>query len=171
MMPHRMPKPRGRTVITTAYVDASFGPNKKTHTGFIIFVNQAPIKWYSKKQQTIESIAFSAQYIALKTCVEEIEYVRFKLRMFGIPLVGDHENNDHATNIYCDNEAVVKNNTNVESILSEKHSSCAYNFTRWQVAAGVVTIGWVPTKDNLSDPFTKKLAEYKRDYLFGDWTC
>jgi len=173
IMPHRMPEPRGRPVTTTAYVDASFGSNKKTrrsHTGFIIFVNRAPIKWYSKKQPTIESSAFSAEYIALKTCVEEIEYVRFKLRMFRVPLIEEKGDVDHATNVYCDDEAVVKNNTNVESTLSKKHSSCAYNFTRWQVAAGVVTIAWVPTKDNLSDPFTKRLAENKRDYLFGNWT-
>ena len=124
----------------------------------------------SKKQSTIESSAFSAEYIALKTCVEEIEHIRFKLRMFGIPFVEDQNQQDHATNVYCDNEAVVKNNTNVESMLSKKHSSCAYNFTRWQVAAGVVSIGWVPTTENLSDPLTKRLAEYKRDYLFGNWT-
>ena len=80
MKPHRMPKPRGKPVITTAYVDASFGSNRVTrrsHTGFIIFVNRAPVKWYSKKQSTIESSAFSAEYIALKTCVEEIEHIRF----------------------------------------------------------------------------------------------
>eukprot|EP00546_Thalassionema_frauenfeldii_P003040 CAMPEP_0178938862 /NCGR_PEP_ID=MMETSP0786-20121207/26565_1 /TAXON_ID=186022 /ORGANISM="Thalassionema frauenfeldii, Strain CCMP 1798" /LENGTH=311 /DNA_ID=CAMNT_0020617625 /DNA_START=899 /DNA_END=1834 /DNA_ORIENTATION=- len=73
IMPHCMPEPRGRPVITTAYLDASFGSNKVTrrsHTGFIIFVNRALIKWYSKKQPTIESSAFLAEYIALKTCVE-----------------------------------------------------------------------------------------------------
>ena len=48
---------------------------------------------------------------------EDIEFIRYKLRMFGITM-----NDGHATNIFCDNEAVVKNNTNVESSLSKKHS-------------------------------------------------
>ena len=64
MMPHRMPLPRGRTVVTTAHVDESFDSNKitrRSHAGFLIFVNCAPIKWYSKKQPTIESSAFSAE--------------------------------------------------------------------------------------------------------------
>jgi len=65
---------------------------------------------------------------------------------------------------------VVKNNTNVDSSLSKKHSSCAYNFTRWQVAAGVISPGWIPTEENLADALTKRLAEMKREFLFGNWT-
>ena len=52
-MPRDMPKARGLYVTITAFVDASFAQNKKTrksHTGFIIFVNRAPITWHSKRQ-------------------------------------------------------------------------------------------------------------------------
>ncbi len=45
-IPHDRPTPRGLPVYMTAFVDASFAQNKKTrksHTGFIIFVNRAPI--------------------------------------------------------------------------------------------------------------------------------
>jgi len=50
IMPHRMPDSRGHKIVTTAYVDASFASDKitrRSHTGFIIFVNRAPVKWYS----------------------------------------------------------------------------------------------------------------------------
>ena len=60
-MPSRMPKPRGLEVETSAFVDASHAANKKTrrsHTGYLIFVNKAPIIWYSKKQNTIEASTF-----------------------------------------------------------------------------------------------------------------
>ena len=70
-----MPIPRGRMVSTTAYVDALHAANKMTrrsHTGFILFVNQAPITWYSKRQNTVESSTFSSEFIALKTCMESI---------------------------------------------------------------------------------------------------
>jgi hypothetical protein len=49
-MPHDMPRRRGRTVTTTEFVDASHASNKKTqrsHTGFLLFINRAPIFWYS----------------------------------------------------------------------------------------------------------------------------
>ena len=85
--------------------------------------------------------------------------------MFGIPMV-----NDHATNIFCDNESVVKNSTNVDLQLNKKHSSVAYHFTRWCVAAGVIALSWIETAENQSDAFVKRLVEAKRNHLFGNWT-
>ncbi|KAI2503237.1 Reverse transcriptase (RNA-dependent DNA polymerase) [Fragilaria crotonensis] len=134
-MPHRMPVPRGRSVTTTAYVDASHGANKVTrrsHTGYILFLNRAPIVWYSKKQQTVETSAFSAEFIAMKACLEAIEHLRFKLRCFGVPMP-----KGEPTHVFCDNESVVKNTSNVESTLNKKHSSVAYHFCRWSAAAGL----------------------------------
>eukprot|EP00978_Attheya_sp_CCMP212_P039751 scaffold209883_cov59-Attheya_sp.AAC.1 len=84
-----MPKARGRSVTTTAFVDASHAANKKTrksHTGFLIFLNRAPVIFYSKRQQTVEASTFSSEFIAMKACIEAIEALRFKLRMFGVPL-------------------------------------------------------------------------------------
>ena len=49
--PPRKPRPRGRPVCMTAFVDTSHGANIKTrrpHTGYIIFINRAPILWFSK---------------------------------------------------------------------------------------------------------------------------
>ena len=90
-IPKDMPTPRGRFVIITACVDASHAPDKRTrqsHTGFIIFVNRAPVIFYSKRQSTVESNTFSSEFIALKTCVEKIIGLCFKLRMFGVPING-----------------------------------------------------------------------------------
>jgi hypothetical protein len=135
-MPHDMPRPRGRPVTTTMFVDASHAANKKTrrsHSGFLLFVNRAPIFWFSKRQQTVESSTFSSEFIALRSGNEVAQYMRFKLRMFGVPIV-----KDHATNIFCDNESVVKNSMKIESILNKKHSSVAYHYIRWAVAAGII---------------------------------
>jgi hypothetical protein len=90
-LPHNLPKPRGVPVVTTAFVDASHAANKKTrksHTGFLICVNRAPIVWYSKRQQTVESSTYASEYIAMKVCIESIQHLRYKLRMFGVPLDG-----------------------------------------------------------------------------------
>ena len=50
-MPHNMPKPLGMSVNVSCFVDADHAGNKITrgsHTGVIIFLNSAPILWYSK---------------------------------------------------------------------------------------------------------------------------
>ena len=166
-LPARMPLPRGRIVEITAYVDASYATNKvtrKSHTGYIIFVNKAPVLWYSKKQNTVEGSTFGAEYIALKTCIEAIVSLRFKLRMFGIPIV------EEPANVFCDNESVVKNSTKVESVLNKKHNSVAYHYVRWNVAAGVIQVSWISTDDNLADLFTKRLSAERRTYLLYGFT-
>ena len=73
--------------------------------------------------------------------------------MFGIPLSEDQP----ATFIFCDNEAVCKNTSDLESSLNKKHFAIAYRFAIWNVAAGVCKIAWIPTGENLADAMTKRL--------------
>ena len=82
-----MPAPKGRSVKIIAFVDASHGANKVTrrsHTGYIIFVNQAPITWYSKRQNTVETSTSSSEFITLRSCLEGIPTLRYKFKIFGI---------------------------------------------------------------------------------------
>ena len=165
-VPDRMPEPRGRAVTMTAFVDASHAQDKKTrrsHTGFVIFINRAPIMWYSKRQTTVETSTFSSEFIALKTCMESIVGLRTKLRMFGVPIMEE-------TKVLCDNMSAVNNSSKVESTLNKKHSAVAYHAVRWSVAAGVIKVGWIETGLNIADPFTKRLSVIQREKLFGDWT-
>ena len=125
-IPQNMPLPKGKPITITAYVDASHTANKitrRSHTGFILFINRSPIIWYSKRQNTIESSAFSSEFIAMKTCLEEISALRYKLRMFDIPI-------DMPVSVLCDNKSVVDNSTTLSSKLNKKHNSIAYHATR-----------------------------------------
>ena len=148
-LPERMPQPRGRSVKINAFVDASHASDKVTRR--------------SKKQNTVESSAFSSEFIVMKTCIQQMVSLRFKLRMFGIPI-------DGFTAVLTDNESVMKNTSKIDSSLNKKHSSIPYHAVRWSVAAGVLRVGWVITHENIADAFTKRLRAQKRDYLFGNWT-
>jgi hypothetical protein len=163
---HMLPMARGRSVTMTAFVDASHAANKVTrrsHTGFIIFINRAPIIWYSKRQNTVESSSFSSEFIAMKNCVEHISALRYKLRMFGVEM-------NETTKVLCDNQSVVNNSSKIGSALNKKHCSIAYHAVRWAVAAAVISIGWIDTNLNLADAMTKRLTVLKREKLFGSWT-
>ena len=119
-----------------------------------------------QRQQTVETSAFSSEFIAMKHCIEDIEYLRFKLRMFGVPFAEERP----STYVQCDNESVVKNSSNMNSKLNKKHSAIVFNFTRCNVASGVCTVVWIPTGENIADAMTKRLSEMTRDYFFGNWT-
>jgi len=44
--------------------------------------------WFSICQNTVETSNFGSEFIATKIAVELIEALRYKLRMFGIPIKG-----------------------------------------------------------------------------------
>ena len=76
---------------TSAFVDANHAGNVVTHhlhTGILLYVCNAPIIWYSKRQNTVESATFSSKFVALRVCKELIVALRYKLRMFGVPIEG-----------------------------------------------------------------------------------
>jgi hypothetical protein len=135
---------------------------RQSHTGIQIFVNRALTMWYSKKQPTVESSAFASEFVAMKTCIEMIVGLRYKLRMMGIPL------DDEPSKIFCDNNSVVLNSSEFASTLTKKHNSVAYHLTRWHVAAGIIEVIWIPTDENTADAFTKRLSHDKRNRLFGN---
>jgi len=56
-IPAVVPEERGKPVMMSCFVDADHAGCKETrrsHSGIIIFVNRAPILWFSKRQNTVE---------------------------------------------------------------------------------------------------------------------
>ena len=150
-IPKDMPKPCGRAVMCSCFVDADHAGcqvTRKSHTGVIIFVNRAPILWYSKRQNTVESSTFGSEFFAMRIAIEMIEGLRYKLRMMGVPIEG-------LCNVFCDNNAVVTNSKNPESILKKKHAAINYHCTREAIAAKTIQVVKEDTTTNLADLLTK----------------
>ena len=101
-LPTNAPKPQGKNIQLNCFVEADHGGDRVPRcfqTGTILFGNSAPLLWYSKRQNTVESSTFGSEFVALQIATELITSFWYKLRMFGIPL-------DGPTNVFCDNEAV-----------------------------------------------------------------
>jgi hypothetical protein len=153
-LPAKMPKPLGRAVIISAFVDANHAGNvvtRRSHTGIIIFVQNAPIVFYSKRQNTVEAATFGSEFVALRICKEMIVALRYKLRMFGVPI-------DGPANVFCDNRGVVKNASIPESVLAKKHNAINYHAVREAVAAKIMRVAKEDGMTNLADLFTKILV-------------
>jgi hypothetical protein len=148
------------------FVDANHAGDTETRrsqTGILLFCNKAPIIWFSKRQNSVEASTFGSEFTAMKNAVEMIESLRYKLRMFGVPVEGP-------TNIFCDNGAVCSNTTRPDSTLTKKHHSIAYHRSREAVAAGTVRVSKEHTSTNLADIFTKTMAAPKREELLDRFT-
>ena len=161
-VPSNAPPPRGKSVQINVYTDADHAGDRitrRSHTGIIIFVNMAPISWFSKKQNTVESSTFGSEYVALRIAIEKIISLRYKLRMMGVSING-------SANVFMDNESVVKSGINPDTVLKKKHVSIAYHKARESFAANIITMYWVPSQENLADLLTKVLDVQTRKSLF-----
>mgnify|MGYP003321204368 FL=1 len=162
-LPPSMPESKGSPVVITCFVDANHAGNivtRRSHTGIIVFVNNAPVLFYSKRQNTVESSTFGSEFVALRIARDMIVSLRYKLRMFGVPLQGP-------ANVLCDNQGVVMNTSYPSSALSKKHNAINYHAVREAVTAGILRVGKEDSTTNLADPLTKTLPQKRRYELFS----
>ena len=161
--PPKMPAPLGNTLDITCFVDSDHAGNvvtRTSHTGIIIFLNNAPVIWFSKKQNTVESSSFGSEFVALRIVRDLIVGLRYKLRMLGVPIVSP-------ASVLCNNEGVVKNTSLPNSVLSKRHNAINYNVVQEAVAAGIIRVGKEDGQANLADAFTKMLPQNRRFDLFS----
>ena len=74
------PKPRGKIMTTHCFVDGNHAADKVTRrsqTGILIFCNRAPILWFSKRQNSVESSTFGSEFTELKNAVELVTAIRY----------------------------------------------------------------------------------------------
>jgi hypothetical protein len=78
LIPLNAPEPRGNAVQMNVFVDADHASNRvnrRSHTGILIYLNSAPISWYSKRQNTVESSTFGSEFVVMRIAVDQIEAI------------------------------------------------------------------------------------------------
>eukprot|EP00957_Ditylum_brightwellii_P027370 2069206-Ditylum_brightwellii.AAC.1 len=144
VLPKKMPKPRG------------YKATRRLYTAIILMVNRSPILWYSKQQNTVESSTFCSKFVALKTATDVIKGLCYKLCMMGAPI-------DGTTCVFCDNNLVVKNVSNQESMIKKQHTSITYYRVCEAIASGIMMVTSKPGVTNLSDLACGKYLEGQLD--------
>ena len=146
-LPENMPEAIGKELIITCYVDADHAGEKLTRrsrTGFIVFVNSAPVYWYSKRQNSIETSSFGSEFVAMKQACEYLRGLRFKLRMMGIPVT-------EPCFVMGDNQSVLSNISIPSSMLKKKSNSIAYHFVREGTAKDEWRFQYIKSANNPAD--------------------
>jgi hypothetical protein len=162
MIPSDSPIPRGKEVDLRLFVDSDQAGEqftRRSRTGFVIYLNMAPIVWFSKRHPTVESSVFGAEFVAMKNGIETCRGLRYKLRMMGVTL-------SCPTFVYSDNISVVHNTQRPDSVLKKKSNSICYHAIRESAAMGESIIGHVTSVDNPDDICTKVVpGGHKRNHL------
>ena len=83
------PVPKGKYVTTTTYKDANLYHDLATGravTGVLHFLNQTPIDWFTKKQETVETATYGSEFAAARTAIQQIAGLRQMLQYLGVPI-------------------------------------------------------------------------------------
>lgn len=87
-------------------------------------MNRAPVSRVSRQQNTVDASSFGAELIALRIAVEIVNSLRYMLRMFCVSMEG-------STNLFCDNQSVVRTATHPEKIRNESICNKVVRELRW----------------------------------------
>ncbi len=121
-IPKDAPKPLGKPVVTTTYVDANLYHcmlTGKSVSGVLHLFNKTPVDWYAKKQGTSETATYGSEYVAARTATEQIIDNRLSLRYLGVPVKKSF--------MFGDNESVV-NSSNVPAVkLHKRHIALSWH--------------------------------------------
>ncbi len=149
--PHDAPEPLGKGVKTTSYVDANLYHDMisgKAVTGILHLFNKTPVNSFSKLQSTAETATFGSEYIATKTCTEQIIELRLALIYLGVPILG-------SSMMFGDNEKVVDTASIPYGKLHKRHVALSYHCTREAIAAGITEYHHIAGKSNPADILSK----------------
>jgi hypothetical protein len=143
--------PLGKYVTLTHYVDANLFHDVITGrsvTGILHLVNKTPIDWYSKKQATVETATYGSEYVAARTCVEQVMDLRLTLRYLGVPI-------REKSYMFGDNKTVVESSIRPHAKLHKRHMALSFHRVREAIAAGIVGFYHVDGVRNPADILSK----------------
>ena len=151
MLPQDAPKPMGKPVILTHYVDANLYHcmlTGRSVTGILHLINGTPIDAFSKKQSTVETATYGSEFVAARTCVEQIMDLRNTLRYLGVPIQG-------RSYMFGDNESVVNSSSRPDAKLHKRHVALSYHRVREAVASNMLSFLFIEGSKNPADILSK----------------
>ena len=151
LIPSDAPLPKGHPVTLSHYVDANLYHDWVTGrsvTGILHFINATPIDWFSKRQSTVETATYGSEYVAARTCVEQVIDLRNTLRYLGVPIRG-------MSWMFGDNESVVNSSAQPHAKLHKRHTALSFHRVREAIAAGIVGFFHIPGECNPADILSK----------------
>ena len=108
----------------SSFVDACLGYCKvtgKSITGIIHLVNQTPIKFFSKLQNTVKTTTYGSKFVAARQCTEQVRELQKTLKSMGIPI-------ERTAWMLGDNQSVITLSTIPASTLKKRHQALSYHY-------------------------------------------
>ena len=119
------------------------------------YIGRTSTLWITRRQRSIATNTYSAEFMALHTAIKEAIYLQYMLRCLGLSIASG---GFASTRIFGDNLSVIQNETNDDLCLSKKHGAISYHSVCEVITAGFISPFWLKGKFNQNDAITKKIA-------------
>jgi histone deacetylase 1/2 len=150
---------RSPSSIISIFTDADWAgcvDDRRSTSGFAVFVGSNIISWSSKKQPTVSRSSTEAEYKALANGAAEALWVDSLLRELGVT-------QQRPSILWCDNLGATYLTANPVFHARMKHIEVDFHFVRERVAAGLLDVRFISTNDQLADVFTKPATRQMLD--------
>jgi hypothetical protein len=140
-----------------AYVDSDYAGdkgNRRSITGYLIYLHGVPIAWKSKQQGGVTLSSSEAEYYAISEVATELKFLKTILDFLKIDF-------NKPMKVYADNIDAIHIANNAPSGMRKKHIDTRIHFVR-ELTQGndkFMEIECVRSESNQSDTFTKNTAQ------------
>ncbi|KAJ0970933.1 hypothetical protein J5N97_018892 [Dioscorea zingiberensis] len=151
---HGLSVNKSSSELVSAFSDADWAgcpDDRRSTSGFAVFLGTNLISWSSKKQATVSRSSTEAEYKALANATAEIIWVQSLLGELGVF-------QSRAPCLWCDNLGATYLSVNPVFHARTKHIEVDYHFVRERVALKALEIRFIPSQDQVADVFTKPVT-------------